>query len=193
MSSAERRSVRLYLVRHAAVTVRPDLPPSQWHLSPEGRAAAKAMAEESCWAELAVIYASPEPKAVGTAQRIAARHGLTIRLEHDLREVERRSWVEEGYREQVRRYLAGEPVDSWEPRETALGRVRACIDGIVAASGGQDVAAVSHGLVLTLYMTDRLALNAEASYELWQAIGFPDVAIVDAQARRVERGFGARD
>jgi len=66
-------------------------------------------------------------------------------------------------------------------------------DGIVAASGGQDVAAVPHGLVLTLYMTDRLALNAEASYELWQAIGFPDVAIVDAQARRVERGFGARD
>ena len=182
--------MRLYLVRHAAVTVRPEVPPPQWHLSPEGRAAAEALAEEPYWAELAVIYTSPEPKAVGTAQRIAARHGLPIRLEHDLREVERGAWVGEGYREQVRRYLAGEPIDSWERREAALGRVRACIDRIVAASGGQDIAAVSHGLVLTLHMTSLLSLDASASYDLWRRIGFPGVAVVDPQARRVERGFG---
>jgi hypothetical protein len=38
--------VRLYLVCHAAVTVRPDQPASQWHLSPQGRVATEAFAHE---------------------------------------------------------------------------------------------------------------------------------------------------
>jgi broad specificity phosphatase PhoE len=183
--------VRLYVVRHAAVTIRRDVPLPQWHLSPEGRAAAEALAEEPYWAEIAALYTSAEPKAVGTAQRIAARHGLPIRIDPDLREVDGRTWVAEGYREQVRRYLAGEPVDGWEPREAALARVGSCIDGVVAANEGADVAVVSHGLVLTLCLAGLLDLDATASFELWTRLRFPDVAVVDPEARQLERAFGA--
>lgn len=182
--------MRLHLVRHAAVTVRPNAAGPQWHLSPEGRAAAEALAEEPYWAELRGIHTSPEPKAVATAQRIAARHELSIRIEQDLREVENRGWVAEGYDDQVRRYLAGETIDSWERRDAALRRVRACIDGIAERHQGLEVGVVSHGLVLTLYLTDLLGLAAAASHELWAGMRFPDVAVVDPEARQLERAFG---
>ena len=182
--------MRLHLVRHAAVTVRPNAPGPQWHLSPEGRAAAETLGEEPHWAELRGLHTSPEPKAVATAQRLAARHELSIGLEQDLREVENRGWVGEGYEDQVRRYLAGETIASWEPRDAALRRVRACIDGIVERHQGLEVGVVSHGLVLTLYLTDLLGLAAAASHERWASIRFPDVAVVDPEARQLEREFG---
>ncbi|MCH8025592.1 MAG: histidine phosphatase family protein [Chloroflexi bacterium] len=184
--------MRLYLVRHAGVTVRPERPGAEWHLSQEGRAAADAVADEQHWAELDAIHTSPEPKASSTAQRIAAPHGLPIRIERDLREVEGRGWTEQAeYREQVRRYLAGETVDSWELLADTQRRVRACIESITEQDDSRDVAVVSHGLALTVYLAGLLELDAAAAYEMWAGIRFPDIAIVDPQARRLERAFGA--
>lgn len=179
--------MRLYLVRHAAVTVRPELPSAQWHLSPEGRAAAEALAEAEYFASLATVYSSPKPKAVAIAQRIAARHGLRLQIERDLHEIDR-PWTDESYREQVRRYLASETVDGWEARDGALARVRGCIDAIV--SSGEDAAVVSHGLALTLYLADLLGLDGGSAFELWSKMSFPDVAVVEPRERRVVRPFG---
>ena len=181
---------RLYLVRHSAVTVRPERPIAEWHLSPEGRAAVDRLAEEPYWASVRGIHTSPEPKAVATAQRIAARHGLPIRIERDLHEVERGGWAGDGYRELVQRYFAGEALDGWEARDEALARAGACIDGIAARHEGLDAGIVSHGLALTLYIADRFALDAEAVFAMWGRIRFPDVAAVDPQARQIVRGFG---
>ena len=183
--------MRLYLVRHSGVTVRPERPGAEWHLSREGRAAADALANEQRWAELDALHTSPEPKATSTAQRIAARHGLPIRIERDLREVEGRAWTEQAeYREQVRRYLAGEAVDSWEAEQEVQRRVRACIEAIMERHSGRDVAVVTHGLALTVYLAGLLELDAAAAYEMWAGIRFPDVAIVDPGARTLERPFG---
>ena len=180
--------MRLYLVRHAAVSVRPETPSRHWHLSPEGRAAAEALAREPYWPSIAIIYTSAEPKAVATAQRIAAPHELSIHIERALGEVER-PWTNDSYEELVRRYMAGEPVEGWEPRADALARVRSCVDAIVAK--GEDAAVVTHGIAITLYLSNLLDLDAVASYDLWRSIRFPDVAIVDPQARRMERAFGS--
>jgi len=180
--------VRLYLVRHAAVAVREDRPSSQWYLSPEGRAAAEALAGESYWAEVRAIHCSPEPKAAGTAQRIAAPHGLAVYSEPDLREVER-PWVGEGYRDLVRRYLAGEAVAGWEPRAAALERVRRCVVKVIEGAGGRDAAIVSHGVLLTLFLSDLLDLDSVAAYDQWDHIGFPDVAVVEPETRRVVRDW----
>jgi broad specificity phosphatase PhoE len=184
--------VRLYLVRHAAVTVRPEVPAERWHLSPEGRDGASALAEDPSWPDVALIYTSPEPKAVATAQRIAAPHKLAIAIERDLREVGGRSWTSEDYRAVVRRYLAGEAVAGWEPRAEALDRMHAAIDSIAQRHPDGHVAVVSHGLVLTLWLTDLLGLDAVGTLDLWNRIRFPDLAIVDPGARRLERDFGAR-
>ncbi len=183
--------MRLYLVRHAAVVVQADRPSSQWYLSLEGRAAAGALAEEPYWSDIAIISSSPEPKAVATAQRIAARHGLAIRTEPDLREVER-PWAEDGYRELAQRYLAGEDIDGWEPLSGARGRALRCIGRVIEVADGQDAAVVSHGLLLTLYLSDLLQLDAAGARALWSGIGFPDVAAVEPSTRSLIRPFGKR-
>lgn len=185
--------MRLYLIRHGAVTVRPDRPGVGWHLSAEGRAKVETLAEQDHWAGLDGLFTSPEPKAAATAQRIAAPNELRIHIERDLREVENRSWVEEGYADQVRRYFAGEATGDWEKRGSALDRVRTCIGSIVQQGEGRDVGVVAHGLVLTLYVADLLELADESAFELWERIRFPDVAVVDPEARTVETGFGDGD
>ncbi len=181
----------LYLVRHSAVAPDANQPGPQWRLSPEGREAADALAREPFWKELRGIHTSVELKAVATAQRIAASNELPIRIERDLREVEGRTWVESGYADLVRGYLAGEPPDGWEPLETARARMRACIEGIVEGHTGLSVGIVSHGIVLTLYLADVLSLDADAAIELWGSIRFPDVAIFDPETKRLEREFGS--
>jgi broad specificity phosphatase PhoE len=186
--------VRLYLVRHASVDVRPEQPGPQWHLSAQGRADAEALAASQYWQDLRMLSTSPEPKAVGTAQRIAAPHGLPIRIAPDLREVGGRAWAgsADAYREQVQRYLQGEAIDSWEPKDGAQRRVRACIDGILADDRRSDVAVVSHGLILTLYLDDLLKLDGTAAYELWSAMRLPDVAVADPKAGALVQRFGER-
>ncbi|MDZ4277625.1 MAG: histidine phosphatase family protein, partial [Dehalococcoidia bacterium] len=121
-----------------------------------------------------------------------APQGLHVSIERDLREVEGRAWSGDEYQEQVRRYLSGEGVGGWEPRAAVLGRVNARIADLLAGPAGSGVAAVSHGLALTLYLSDLLGLDAAASFELWSTMAFPDVAIVDHETRRFERSFGER-
>ncbi len=180
----------LYLIRHSIVAPKPELPGPQWHLSPEGRAAAEELAAEPHWSGLHDIHTSVEPKAVATAQRIAALNELPIRIERDLREVGGRAWVESGYEALVRAYLSGEPPAGWEPVEKARARVRNCIDGIVERHTGLNVGIVSHGIVLTLYVSDVLGLGAGEAIALWESIRFRDVAMFDHEAKRFEQEFG---
>jgi broad specificity phosphatase PhoE len=180
--------MRLVLVRHAQVTVDRRRAVADWHLSPEGRAAADALAREPVWDGVDAVATSPEPKAAATAQRIAAALSLPLRFEPDLREVEGRAWVEGGYSELARRHLGGGEVAGWEPRAAALDRVRRCIDRIAAARPATAAALVSHGLVLTLYVSDALSLDASGACDLWSRLAFPDVLILDTEARRLERG-----
>ena len=121
----------------------------------------------------------------GPPQERAREH-----IERDLREVEGRAWVAEAYEEHVRRYLAGDAVDGWEACVTARERVRSSIERIAAESGEQDIGVVSHGLVLTLYLSDALGLDAEASFDLWSSMRFPDVCVIDHETQTVEREFG---
>ena len=163
MRSTERRGTRLYLVRHAAATIRSDRPTADWHLSPEGRAAVGVLATEPHWSGLCCLHTSPEAKAACTAQRIAACHGLPMYVVQDLREVENRTWVDQcRYRSQVQSYLEGDAVDAWEPKEAALGRMRGCIGAITTRHKGEEVAVVSHGLALTLYLAGLLGLDRKS-------------------------------
>ncbi|MCH7697383.1 MAG: histidine phosphatase family protein [Chloroflexi bacterium] len=182
--------MHVYLIRHAAVTPRPDLPGSRWYLSPDGRAAAEKLGEEPYWGELRGIHTSVEPKAVATAQRIAAANELPIRIERDLREVQGRAWVETGYAEQVHAYLSGNTPEGWEPLDDARARVRSCIDGIVGRHTDLSFGIISHGIVLTLYLSDVMELGPEEATSLWKSIRFPDVAVFDPAKKRFEREFG---
>lgn len=182
--------MRLYLVRHAAVNVVAERPSSGWHLSPEGRGAAEVLAQQAYWKKIQTVYSSPEPKAVATAQRAAAPNGLPMRIEPELREVER-PWGE-GYEELVRRYLADERLEGWEDGGRALARIRAVIARLPERGEDAAVAIVSHGLLITLYIKHLVGLDGTAASELWAGLRFPDVAVVDPGANTVLQPFGSR-
>jgi 2,3-bisphosphoglycerate-dependent phosphoglycerate mutase len=151
----------LWLVRHAAVEIRLDARSDTWRLSEEGRAAAEELALRL--PAVTRVLTSPEPKAVATAEPIARANGVELTVDEELREVERRSNLPtyEAHVAAVGRYLAGEPVGDWEPREHAARRIRAAVSAL------DDAVVVTHGTVLALL----LGLDVDA----WSAMRLPEV------------------
>ena len=185
-------SHRLFLVRHAHVDVDTERPAHDWRLSEQGREAARQLGASPRWTDLSLIASSPEPKAVATAEPIAAAAALSLRVEQDLREVRRgATWTvgENAYVRLVGEYFAHpeRPADGWEPAPEAQRRVVRCIERLLAESEG-DVCAVSHGLALSLYIAS-LDGRATPSLEEWRSIPLPSVAVVDVERRRLLERF----
>lgn len=139
----------LTLVRHAAVVIDPAISSSEWHLSPEGREAARALELPD-----GAALTSPEPKAAETAELA----GLDALVEPRLREVSR-PWSDD-YVADVEQWFAGDEPAGWERRADALARLRDALDGF-------DGVAVSHGLAISLY--------AGLTFDEWRALPFPAV------------------
>jgi probable phosphoglycerate mutase len=142
------------------VELRLDAPAHTWQLSDHGRSAAEALA--AALPRLARVVSSPEPKALGTAEPIAHAQAVDVEVDPRLREVARETNEPDPatYRAAVRRYLSGEPVEGWEPRERAHARVRGAVASL------EDAAVVSHGLLLSLLLG--------YTFEEWSRIALPD-------------------
>jgi len=151
----------LWLVRHATVELRLDRPASTWELTPEGRTDAEDLALRL--PPLSRVLSSPEPKAVATAEPIARAAGVKVELDERLREVRREAYLPDydAHRDAARRYLGGEAVEGWEPREDVVARMRAAVAGI------DNAVVVSHGMALSLVLG--------YSFEQWNRIALPAV------------------
>ena len=146
----------LYLVRHVPVDVDETVPPPEWRPSREGLRLARRLGGAVVWRRLAAVASSPEPKARATAEPIARTARVPLRVERDLREVERPGTPITGrdaYVERVRDFFANPAtsVCGWEPGCRAAARFERCVDALVADAAG-DVCIVAHGLVLSLYV-----------------------------------------
>ena len=158
-------------MRHAQPAIRADVPAPRWELSAEGRAAAARLAEDPAFDGVRVVASSPEPKAVATAEPIAARLRVTVTIDDDLRETERPDipiLSVADHEALVARYLEGESLDGWEPHAEVRARMTAAIERLRDVDG--DVAVVSHGRAL--------ALHLGLSPEEWAAIPLPAVVAV---------------
>lgn len=182
----------LYLVRHAEVILRGDVPPPEWQLSPQGEADARDLARAREWRSVALVATSPEAKTRATAAPIAAAIGVEAQIEHDLREVERPGSElvsAEEYGALVAAHLASpeQSVAGWERGADARARSSACIERLTSENDGT-VCVVSHGLVLSHYLAHLRGLETPPVEE-WQAIPLPGIAVVDIDERRLERPF----
>jgi 2,3-bisphosphoglycerate-dependent phosphoglycerate mutase len=153
------------LVRHAMPEVVPGVPPHEWELGDEGRAAARDLAARL---EPGRIVTSDEPKAVQTAEEIA--RGAQIVLDARLREVARPTAWRPDYRDRARRYVGGEALEGWERHADVIARVTAAARGDIV---------VTHGLAMTLYLGE--------SVEFWAELRFPDAwSALAGHLRRVD-------
>jgi probable phosphoglycerate mutase len=124
-------------------------------LSSEGQDQAKRLAERLATADIDAIYVTTLRRTAQTAAPLAARLGLTPRVEPDLREVHLGEWEGGLYRKMVTDsdplVLRAWSEERWdiipgaEPAAEFAARIKAGIERIAAAHPGQRVAAVSHG------------------------------------------------
>ena len=174
------------LVRHAQVRLDPEVPPQEWELTDEGRAAAERLARLEVFAGIETVVTSPERKARGTAEPIAAAAGVELRVEPDLREAERDAPAVDdraAFVARVNVWLGGGDVPGWEERDVASARIVDCISRILDEVSG-DLVVVSHGTVLSLYLA-WVRRHERVDLDEWEAIPLPAVAVVDPAARRI--------
>lgn len=122
-------------------------------LNDEGRRQSRELADQLALEAADALYSSDLERARETAEIVAARLSLPIRLDPRLREVDVGEWsgltmkeVEERYPEGARRRAEGGT--GWtdgEPREAMERRVLEVLNEIAAAHPGQTVLVVTHG------------------------------------------------
>ncbi len=146
----------LLLIRHATndllVTHRLGGRMPGVHLNDQGRAEAEALADRLARVNLTAVYSSPMERALETAQAIAARHGLEVRIHPGLHEVDCGQWSGTPIRD-VRgdprwRAIEAYPILNTYPGGETIWQVQvrvvAALEEIRAAHSDQTVAIVSH-------------------------------------------------
>ncbi len=169
---------RIVLIRHDKPQIVEGVPSADWRLSDAGRAAAADLAQDFRHFEFARIAGSPEPKAVGTAEAFAKTLGLTVEIDPGLAEHARRSMgflSREELETGVARFFA-EPdrlVFGNESADAAYERFA----GAIARQPGRDVIAVTHGTILSIYVSRAAAIDP---FAFWRALTTPAAVVLEA-------------
>lgn len=170
----------LYLVRHAMPDVDPAADPATWPLGPEGRAAARQLAD--MLPSGALLVASEEPKAWQTLDPEGERGILRDRR---LGEVRRTEEFNDDFRRLRRSYVCGAVIPGWEPQAGVARRFGAAAGEAIQRAGRRDVVLATHGMALTVWLTTAISLADPGSF--WADLRFPDVLAVDLRAGTVAR------
>lgn len=176
----------LILVRHGRPQVDPNIPPPEWNLSTEGRAAVRALAVKLSRFRPVAALASQEPKAIETAELIAAPLGLTVERDAAFDEHRRPGWPfssdPASFATRVEHVLST-PAISVDSADTGQGAARRFAEGL-ARRTERPLLVVSHGTVLSLYLAERAGFDAVA---LWRSLRFPEALVLDSQDRLIAR------
>lgn len=168
---------RLVLVRHSAPEMLVGVPAREWHLSAEGRRRCGPLSERLARYQPSVLASSVEPKAVETAELVAARFGLPVTRAEGLHEHERdrvTSLDQATFQAQIAAFFAHpeELVLGKETASQALARFRAGLERVLRAHPDGDALVVAHGTVMTLYVAEALGIEP---YPFWRRLAMPDV------------------
>ena len=180
---------KLILVKHAPPAVVPDVPPEQWTLSENGRGLCAPLADALSLHAPSVIVSSEEPKAAETARIVADRLGVEWHTaaglhEHDrsnvphMRSGEFISMMELFFRR------PGELVLGRETAEQASKRFETAVNAAVDQHSEGNIAIVSHGTVIALWLGAQCKRNA---YDLWRRMKLPSLAIVKSPGNALEQ------
>ena len=165
---------RLVLVRHSVPEIEREVPAASWQLSEAGKTRAAAFARQLDPGSARTIFTSEEPKALETARALASVWALPVEAVPGLQEHERpvaQILTRERFEERIRQMFARplEPVFGTETAEHARRRFSLALMRLIARSA-DDVVAVSHGTVMTLFVAEATGV---APFALWKSLEMP--------------------
>jgi broad specificity phosphatase PhoE len=171
----------LILIKHARPLVDPTKSSELWPLSDEGREQAKALAAKIREYQPAVVVSSEEAKAAQTAQILAGELNIAHETAADLHEHDRSnvphmrsgefiSHVEVFFRRPDERVLGKESATQ------ALGRIENAIDDVLARHTEGNIAIVSHGTVIALFVE---AHSDRKGFHVWREMSLPSFAVFE--------------
>jgi broad specificity phosphatase PhoE len=170
----------LVLVRHSLPEIEPGRPAPTWRLNEVGRERCSPLAEALRPYEPAVVVTSEEPKAVETGHLVAEGLGVPWESFPGLHEHERRDvpfTTPEAFRGAVARLFESpdELVFGGETANEAHARYAAAVRAVMARHAEGNVALVSHGTVMTLYISRATGI---AAYAFWRRLALPAFAVL---------------
>lgn len=180
---------QLVLVKHAQPILEPSTPPRTWTLGPDGEEGARRLARALAGYAPFALASSPEPKALRTAEIVAAADGVAVRVHDDLREFDRPA-LPLMSREDHRRLNAAifsdpdRPALGTESAAAALARFGRGIHAAIEESGAvETLVVITHGTVLTLLTA---AHNDIDPLELWSRLACPSYVVLLLPGFRLE-------
>jgi len=171
----------LILVRHSLPEIDPGRPAGEWPLSQEGRRRSRLLAGRLAGYDLAAIVASQEPKAAETGRIMAGALDLPFETAPGLHEHERQHEPffasQEAFRRQVVRLLEQPeaPIFGQETGDEAQQRFAAALEAVLTAHPHGNLAVVTHGTVLALFLARAAGIDAVA---LWRRLGLPAFVVL---------------
>lgn len=172
---------KLILVRHSLPEMIPGVPASEWHLSPEGRRRCMALAGRLAAYDLGAVVSSHEPKAIETGQIVAGTLELPFETAAGLHEHERGVVRDlgspEDFRAQVARLFEhpDELVLGYETADEAHARFSRAVDSVLERWPATNLAVVSHGTVMTLFISRAAGLDP---VPFWKSLTLPCFAVL---------------
>lgn len=165
-------TTRVLLVRHGATTLSAEdrfAGATDVDLSDEGRRQATLLGARLAGESIAAVYASPMKRTRETAALLAKPHGLEVRAEAGLREIDHGRW-EGKTRNEVERSLSAEYA-AWEEDPftfapeggesglSVMARALPALRAIVAAHPNEAVCVVSHKATIRLVLSSLLGVD----------------------------------
>lgn len=176
--------MRLILVKHALPILDAVRPPREWPLAPDGKRQSKRLAAAlRRFAPLRVV-SSPEPKALATAEIVAAEFGLAVTVGGGLREIDRRALpivtAAEHQRLNADVFTDVErPVVGSESARDARDRFAEAVSKELQRTKEGSLVVVAHGTVIALLVS---AHNPIDAFDLWTRLQCPSFVVLDAQS-----------
>ncbi|MBI5651363.1 MAG: histidine phosphatase family protein [Chloroflexi bacterium] len=181
---------KLYLIKHSMPELDPNVPAPDWHLGELGRARSELLARKLSAYPLDVIVSSVEPKAIETAQIVAARLNKPHEIAQGLHEHERRNvpfMPRAELEARVAEFFAkpSELVLGSETANQAHARFANAIHRVLEKYPQKNIAVVAHGTVISLFV----ARTQPMPFEFWKRLGLPSIVVLDVGCWILEVGY----
>ena len=177
----------LILVKHALPRIDPMVPANRWRLSEEGQHFSQVLAQKLAQYELDLIFSSVEPKAIETANIVATALEKRVEVVEDLHEHDRNSvgFLEKKKFEASVAQFFNQPdllIFGNETANQAYHRFSRAVMGIIEKYADKNIALITHGTVLTLFVSRLVGIEPFAFWKdlelpSWVVLSHPDLGL----------------